>query len=91
MSKSRNSRNAADCAGPAHRIHEQRDQHTHDFVDDNLTGIRTAEMLFCLRAAPGADREQHPDRNGLRERGLREESPQDSPAAEPNVPGATGM
>ena len=53
-------------ATPAHWMHEQRDEHAHDFVDHDRTRIGAAEVALRDGASPRADRESHQDGRRLR-------------------------
>ena len=57
-SKARNSRNPASAPPQPTGLQEQRDQHAHDFVDDDRAGIGAAEVPLGDAAAPRADRER---------------------------------
>ena len=81
-SATRNSRKPDERAAPSDGIHEQRDEHAHHFVDDDLPGIGAAEVPFarrCRSTTPptkiatiatacttGRRREQPPERAGRR-------------------------
>ena len=90
-SNSRNSRNPRQRAAPPDRIQEQRHEHAHHFVDDDDARIGASEVTLgdgCALQTPTTNTATMATPARRPTAGRTTQS--SSPAAEPNVPGATG-
>src|SRR5262249_14667714 len=66
----------SDCAAPADRVHEQRDQHAHHLVDHDLSGIGPAVEVLGDITTPRTEDEEGDDRERVTERRGREQPPE---------------